>query len=233
MTNFPIPSTNKVRDIFEKQWINLFLIFVSIILFYYFSLLKESMSGSTVFSLSIVSLYWIAFSIPIIHQLYVWICWRLQLYYNFINSTLGLRFGFFLYAIGFGILFVSRFIFVLLLAIGNQGSLEEFKIIFWILIVVICPVILYSFYSVKEFFGIKRAFGLDHFDPETHKLPMVNKGMYKYVSNSMYWFALLILFLPGLFYASLSGLLIAGFNYSFIWVHYFTVEKPDMRKIYS
>lgn len=233
MTKFPIISNNKLIGVFEKQWLHFLSILVFTIIFYYLSKIGEVTSGYTVFNLSIVFLYWMAYITPIVHQLYVWICWRLQLYYNIINKIFGLKVGFILYAIIFGILFVFRFISVFLLSYANHDSISGLTHVFWLVIIIISPIILYSFYSVKMYFGITRAFGLDHFDPKTHELPLVDKGIYKFVSNGMYWIALLVLFLPGLYYSSFNGLLLAGFNYCYIWVHYYSVEKPDMEKIYS
>ena len=46
-------------------------------------------------------------------------------------------------------------------------------------------------------------------------------------------FGLLILWLPGLLLASKAALLAALFGHVYIWVHYFTVEQPDMIHIYG
>ena len=67
---------------------------------------------------------------------------------------------------------------------------------------------------------------------ETNKY-LIKKGIFKYTKNSMYVFGLLILFVPGLIFASKAALLLAAFNYGYAWMHYFTLELPDIRQIYS
>ena len=39
--------------------------------------------------------------------------------------------------------------------------------------------------------------------------------------------------IPGLLAASNEALLVALFNHIYIWVHYYTTEKPDMQRIYA
>jgi hypothetical protein len=231
MTDFPITSDNRIKGVFEKQWIHFLSIFVFTIIFYLLTRIDGVVSGTDVFGFSAEQLYWIAFFTPIIHQIIVWFCWRIQLYYNSLNKMFG-KFGFWIYAIIFSIFFVNRLISIILLGIVNQDTLIEYKEFFWILFIILVFPVVYLGYSVKQYFGVVRAFGIDHFDPEYHKLPIVKKGIFKYTNNGMYIFGLLVLYLPGLYYASLGALLIALFNHIFIWIHYYTVEKPDMEKIY-
>ena len=51
--------------------------------------------------------------------------------------------------------------------------------------------------------------------------------------NAMYWFGLLILWLPGVLLASKAALVAALFNHLYIWVHYHCTEKPDIDRIYG
>jgi hypothetical protein len=44
---------------------------------------------------------------------------------------------------------------------------------------------------------------------------------------------LLILWVPGLWWASPAALVVALFNHLYIWVHYYATERPDMRRIYG
>ena len=201
------------------------------VLYYYFSQIGGVTTGNNVFGLTMGQLYWIAFFTPVIHQLYVWIIWRIQLYYNAVNRYLG-KFGYGLYVATFVFILLFRFGSIFLLANGNRNTLVELKPFLLLCFVVFQIPIVYLFYSVIRYFGVVRATGIDHFDPSYHNLPLETRGIYKYVNNAMYLFGLLIFYLPGLFYASLGALLIAVFNHVFIWVHYFTLEKPDMEKIY-
>ncbi len=49
----------------------------------------------------------------------------------------------------------------------------------------------------------------------------------------MYVFGLLIFWIPGLLTASSPALLVALFSHIYIWVHYYSTEKPDMARIYG
>jgi len=232
LTDFPINSDNKLSGVFEKQWIHFLSIIIFTLIFYYLATFSGVIAGNEVFGLSVVQLYWIAFFTPIIHQLIVFTCWRIQLYYNGMNKIFG-KIGFWLYAVLFSLFFVFRLISIIMLAFANQNSLINFREILLISFLILSFPVIYLFYSVTKYFGLVRAFGIDHFDPEYHNLPIVKKGIFKYTNNGMYIFGLLILYLPGLYYASIGALLIAVFNHLFIWVHYYTLEKPDMEKIYN
>ena len=91
----------------------------------------------------------------------------------------------------------------------------------------------YLFYSVGRYFGFRRAFGIDHFDPAYRSMPMVRQGIFRYTSNGMYTFGFLILWIPALWFASSAALAVAAFSHLYIWVHYGCTELPDMRRIYG
>jgi len=91
----------------------------------------------------------------------------------------------------------------------------------------------YTFYSVIRYFGFEKAAGLDHFDPAVRKAPFIKKGAFKYSENAMYSFAFLIIYLPGLIALSKAALLAAFFSHLYIWVHYYTTELPDIRRMYK
>jgi hypothetical protein len=44
---------------------------------------------------------------------------------------------------------------------------------------------------------------------------------------------LLILYHAGLLWESVLALVVAAFHHAFVWVAYFSSEKPDMREIYG
>ena len=47
-------------------------------------------------------------------------------------------------------------------------------------------------YSVVHYFGIDRAYGIDHFEPELYRnKTFVKQGMFKYTDNAMYKFGFL------------------------------------------
>ena len=175
----------------------------------------------------------IAILVPVIHQKYVLVCWRLELHHKSLTKTFASS-AFNLFKLGFGLLFVLRLLTIIVLAIANQNSLHVHSIFVYILSGVFAFLSLYTLYSVRKYFSIDRAMGIDHFEPDKYKaIPFVKKGMFKYSSNSMYVFGLLILWIPGLLLLSKAALIVAIFNHTYIWVHYYFVELPDIKVIYG
>jgi len=123
-------------------------------------------------------------------------------------------------------------IFIILLAISNQGSLSINPLYTYLATALITPVVIYLFYSVIRYFTIERAFGIDHFDKNYNK-PYVKGGIFRYTDNGMYVYGLLILYLPGLLLLSKAALIVALFNHLYVWVHYYCTELPDMKIIYG
>jgi protein-S-isoprenylcysteine O-methyltransferase Ste14 len=140
---------------------------------------------------------------------------------------------FLVFSIIFSILFLGRPVSLILLGLSNADSLP--LPFFWrvfLSLILLVPTV-YFIHSVKKYFGIKRAFGADHFDPVYRDLPLVTEGIYKYTSNSMYTIGFFSLWIIAILFASKAALLVAGFSHMYIWVHYYTVEKPDMEVIYG
>ena len=176
--------------------------------------------------------FWLAFAVPIVHQTYVMLIWRFELYQRTFSKRWGISKAFKYYTIGFSILFGSRLISIIFLALSTQGSWDTSPILAYTLAVIITPLVIYLFYSVKKYFTMARAYGIDHFDPN-YQEPYVKQGIFKYADNGMYVFGLMILYLPGLLLFSKAALLAALFNHIYIWVHFYCTEKPDMVHIYD
>ena len=175
---------------------------------------------------------WLSITVPILHQVYVWLAWRGQLKYALISRIFG-ESGFKIYTIGFTVLFASRLIFIILLSLSNRDSIALSPGFSYALSIIFTLLSGYLFYSVRAYFGFKRAFGIDHFDESYRHLPFVREGIFKYTSNAMYTFGFLILWVPGLIFFSKAALLAACFNHLYIWAHYYTTELPDIRFIYG
>lgn len=219
--------------LFEQQlWHILILFFLLCGLYFYTSLAPTSLDGDL---LGIKTSIWfiLACLSPIVHQIYVVVCWRSEFYYKSISNRFGAR-GFKLYKIGFVILILSRLVTILILAISNENSIQiDIAHRYLAAIILLIPSV-YLFYSVKKYFGMNRAFGLDHFYPEeVKKIPFVKEGIFKYTSNGMYTFGFLILWVPGILLASKAALSVALFSHLYIWVHYFFTELPDIKVIYK
>jgi hypothetical protein len=178
--------------------------------------------------------YWLVagLAVPIAHQIFVWLCWRLELHYKVLTRFFG-SFGFSLYRIGFMIFFMARILTVIVLSASNAESIELHDVVRFGTSAIIAVLFLYGAYSVFVFFGLSRAVGQDHFNPDASQIPLVRKGLFKYTRNGMYAVVFLVIYLPGLLYASGAGLLLGIFSHAFIWVHYYCTEKPDMRVIYG
>jgi len=89
-----------MRDIFRYQvWHALFLI-VSITLIQIFLRYYPELTGE-LWGISTITWFWVAIAVPIIHQIYVLIIWRLELYHRTFTKRFGLKKAFKIYSIGF------------------------------------------------------------------------------------------------------------------------------------
>ena len=170
----------------------------------------------------------IAMSIPIIHQAYVWICWRSELCWKLISHTIWFK-G---YVILFFILIISR-LSAIVLCFVDYGSLYKPGWLAWTLGLILFIPGAYTMYSVKKYFGFLRAAGADHFDPKYRDLPFENRGIFRWTPNAMYVFAIGIPFSFAVATGSQSMFVVAIYTYISIWLHYFCTEKPDIVEIYS
>ncbi len=220
------------KKIFEHQiWHLLAFLVLIVAIKLYVSSNAQILSG-LFWNISTKSWFLLAIAIPAIHQAYVLLIWRFELYQRTFSKRLGVKRAFNLYAVVFSLLFAGRFIAILFLSISNKDTLYLAPVIAYIVAALITPPVIYLFYSVKKYFTLERAFGIDHFDKNYNK-PYVKKGIFKYTDNGMYVFGLMVLYLPGLLLLSEAALLVAMFNHVFIWAHYYFTERPDMVEIYG
>lgn len=192
----------------------------------------EPVREGALWGMTTLGWFWLAAAIPVLHQLYVWLCWRLELHASGLSRALGRR-AFSAYSAGFAILGVSRVGVVFALAIANRGSLPYEGAALKVGAVAALVPAIYVFYSVHRYFGFARAVGIDHFDPTYRSLPFVSEGIFRFSRNAMYVYGFLLLWAPALWYGSAAALCIAAFNHLYIWVHYYTTELPDLRRIYG
>jgi protein-S-isoprenylcysteine O-methyltransferase Ste14 len=169
---------------------------------------------------------------PVLHQFYVWFCWRAELHFRFISRALGYPRGFLWYSAGFAILGLARFVTLLGLGLADYGSLPLAPAVSSVIGLILFVPAFLLFHSVHYYFGFLRAFGRDHFDKASRTQPLVRRGMFRLSPNAMYVFGFLVFWAMAFLLSSKAALLAAGFNHAYIWVHYFTTERPDMRRIY-
>ena len=217
---------NKLNFFFKHQIWHL----GGIIVLFYISVQFVDLESNTNSFLEVGALGWfmIAMSIPIIHQVYVWICWRSELCWKLISNTIGFK-G---YVIIFFILIISR-LSAIVLCFVDYGSLYKPGWLTWILALILFIPGVYTMYSVKKYFGFLRAAGADHFDSKYRDLPFENRGIFKWTPNAMYVFAIGIPFSFAVATGSQSMFVVAIYTYVAIWLHYFCTEKPDIVAIYN
>ena len=117
---------NKLSFFFKRQIWHL----GGIIIFFYIGTQFVDLESNINKFIGISALGWfmIAMSIPLIHQAYVWICWRSELCWKLISNTIGFK-G---YVIVFFILIISR-LSAIVLCFVDYGSLYKPGWLAWIL----------------------------------------------------------------------------------------------------
>ena len=175
----------------------------------------------------------VAIAIPVVHQVYVLLVWRAELHHRLLTKWFERTRGFLVYAVGFALLFGARLLALIALALSNQGTLGWPPGLACTLAAILGIPWVYAVYSVLRYFGLPRAFGMDHFDPAYRSMPFVRQGVFRWTSNGMYGPGFLVVWLPGLIGLSEAALLAGLFNHAYIWVHYYTTELPDIRRIYG
>lgn len=219
--------------IFEQQLWHFILLALLLIGVFYIVQTDEGFVKGELAGLSTRTWMMLAILSAVLHQIYVLISWRAELYYQSISKAFGSK-GYTLFKVFFAFLILSRPISIILLAFSNAYSLTVNPLSIYILAGILLIPTVYLFYSLRKYFGIDRAFGIDHFFPEKYRdVPMVKRGIFKYTSNAMYVFGFFILWIPGILLQSKAALLVALFQHLYIWVHYYCTELPDIKHIYT
>lgn len=168
----------------------------------------------------------------IFHQVYVWLCWRLELDGQRLTRLFGSN-AFTIYQAGFAVLIVLRPFLAFALGWSNRETLPIEPWLGIVIAVILLLPSLYLAFSVRRYFGFDRAFGIDHFDSSYRDMPLVRKGIFTWTPNAMYVFGFFILWVPAFLFQSTAALFVAGFSHIYIWVHYYCTELPDMKRIYG
>ncbi len=176
--------------------------------------------------------FWLATGVPVLHQLIVWIVFRLQLGWAVFTRIFGGA-DLFVWSVLFIPFLAARPVLVFGLAKATRTTLElPQTLAAGLALLLILPAI-YTFWSTIRYFGIRRAIGGDHFRTAYRQMPLVRQGAFKYNSNAMYAFAFFLLWSIALFTGSQAALSVAIFQHAYVWVHYYCTEKPDMKLIYE
>jgi hypothetical protein len=224
-------ASSRRGHFYQGQLLHLVCLIVLLVVLYFTSYVPGFNAGSF---LGLPTNTWVALAVgnAIIHQVYVWLCWRLELDGQRLTRLFGGQ-AFPLYQVGFAILIILRPILAFVLGWSNRDSLPIEPWVGYIVAVILLLPSVYLIYCVRRYFGFKRAFGIDHFDASYRELPLVRKGIFKWTPNAMYVFGFFILWVPAFLFQSVAGLIVATFSHIYIWVHYYCTEQPDMRRIYE
>jgi hypothetical protein len=218
--------------IFEWQWLHALALAVGLPVLWLVSMNCGCFHRGELWGISTWNWFWISVEIPIAHQIFVWFSWRSELHRNLISRIFG-RLGFSAYATVFTFFLVARLVSVTALSLASRETLPVNPFALKFAAVVIGFPVAYLMYSVARYFTITRAYGADHFDDAYRAKPLIREGIFRFTSNGMYTFGLMVLYLPALWYASRPALVAAVFGHLYIWVHYFATELPDLRRIYG
>jgi len=184
-----------------------------ILLFYIGCQIVDFENNSNVF-LGISVKNWFLFSMmtPLIHQSYVWLCWRSELCWKIISRTIGFK----VYVIIFFILAILR-LSSIGLCFADYGSWFTPGWMAWIVAILIFVPFVYTIYSIKKYFGFLRATGKDHFDPSYKNIPFEKRGIFKWSSNAMYTFAVAVFFGFAISAGSKAMFVFAAYSYIGVW----------------
>ncbi len=115
----PVRIENPTRFFFKYQGIHM-AAGIGLAALTWFAVAPKTLPGDAL-RISTETWFNAALIIAIAHQIYVWVMWRSELCWSWVSRN----FSFLLYRVGFFILFLLRFTFIILLAIADTGSLFE------------------------------------------------------------------------------------------------------------
>ncbi len=216
---------------FYRQHYHLVALAVLILLMFIASFQPGMMEGQ-LWGLKTLSWFMITIGVVILHQLYVWACWRSELHFRTLTEHLG-RTAFPVYGF-FAVLFlIGRPTFVLLTAISNQQSIPIPDWMAWTLSVLFGLLFVMTVITLVRHFSLTRILGGDHFYRDIREAGLVKSGLFQYIPHPMYSVGMLGMWIPGIIFRSQAALLLALFQHLYIWVHYYTLEQPDMEQLYT
>jgi protein-S-isoprenylcysteine O-methyltransferase Ste14 len=126
----------------------------------------------------------------------------------------------------------GRIISVLVLAWLDLDSLHLPMLPRAIATTILSLIWIYTAYSIKRYFGMARAAGADHFDPRYRDMPLVREGIFRFTSNGMYLCGFFLYWAIAVGFNSIAALTVTAFSHAYIWVHFYSTEKPDMYFLY-
>jgi len=224
------PQARSTAYFFYRQEWHLLYLLVFVPLTFFLS--SPFLENSAWLGLNSAQWFWISIILSIVHQVIVWIVFRLQLGWAPLTQLFG-KADLVAWGAIFFPLFLGRIFAQVGFAQATQATLALAKPLAIGISIVLILSALYTLWSVVRYFGLIRAMVGDHFRLRFREMPLETRGIYKYSSNAMYTYVLLLFWAIALINRSLPGLFMAAFHHSYVWVHYYCTEKPDMEIIYK
>ncbi len=184
--------------------------------------------------LGLTAVGWAVLSIwlAVLHQVLVAVVFRLQLHKGLMTRVFG-RHDLAVWSAVFFPLLIARPITILLTGWTDTAALPgpyALHILFGIAL--LAPAI-WGMHSTLKHFTLRRAVGGDHFREEIRALPKVSGGLFDHTDSGMYGVVFFGLWGIALLFGSWNALVVALFQHAYIWVHMYTTEAPDMRRLYG
>lgn len=225
-----VPKARSARVFFRGQGLHLGAVPLLCAIAWVFA--APSLDGGTFLGLDESLWFALTLSVPVLHQVCVWIVWRAQLGWQLFTRWFGA-----LDMMVWGALFMPllwlRPLFTIACAVADRGSAQlPFAVPLVLGSMCFVPA-LYTLYSVHRYFGLARAMGGDHFRRRYRDLPLVDQGAFAWTPNAMYTLGFLGLWGIALLANSRVALATAFFQHAYIWAHYLGTEEPDLRLIHT
>ena len=171
-------------------------------------------------------------ALAIVHQVIVAAGFRLELHRNLLTRLFGPR-DMQVWAAIFLPLLAARPLAAILTAWADTVPITGFRLPEILLGLALIAPAAWGMHSTLVHFTLRRALGGDHFREAIRALPKVAGGVFDHTDNGMYGVVFLGLWGIALVFGSWNALVLALFQHAYIWVHMYTTEAPDMRRLYG
>lgn len=174
----------------------------------------------------------VSISLALLHQVLVAVVFRLQLHRGTMTRLFGAN-DMRVWAALFLPLLIARPVTVILTGWADDVPITGWRGAEVMIGLALLGTAIWAMHSTLVHFTLPRALGGDHFREEIARMPMVDKGVFRYTANGMYGVAFLGLWGIALLFGSWNALVLALFQHAYIWVHMYCTEAPDMARIHG
>lgn len=196
------------------------------------ALMRAPQGAEPLFGLTSVGWARLSIALALLHQVMVAFVFRVQLHRNLMSRLFG-RNDMAIWRALFLPLLVARPVTVLLTGRADPAQIGLPAWIGWPVGLTLLALAVWAMHSTLVYFTLPRALGGDHFRDHFAAMPLVDKGAFRYTSNAMYGVVFSGLWGLALLCDSWNALILALFQQSYIWVHMYCTENPDMDWIYG